>query len=280
MILQYYLVNIQTVLSDGNVLAFQWRNNISTFLMITLPFTFYKSYKNRHIYLYLSVLIFGCLLLTGSRSAMIFGTLEYIVCVVFIVIYDQSHRTRNIIIFAVLTAVVCFSMQEIFNFFKDTVSRFSLESSDMNIRLDLYKRAVQDFLSNPVFGRGIGYMGNRDIHHSAKFALCWYHSLPFQIIGSFGIVGIIAYGYQYYLRFKVLFSNLKSRFNMTIILSFFGLEMISLVNPGEFSPIPYLLILTIELIMVERCNTIRKEHKVKLKGGKAFIADNNDQTSK
>lgn len=260
MVLHHYLINMQYVLENGNVLAFQWRNNIATFLMITLPFSFYKSYKNRHIYLYLSVLSFGCLLLTGSRSAMVFGTIEYIICVISIMIYDKPHRSRNIIIFSVLTAAVCFSMQEIFDFFKDTVTRFSLESSDMSIRLGLYKRAVEDFLSNPLFGRGIAYMGNRDIHRSAKFALCWYHSLPFQIIGSFGIVGIITYSFQYYKRFKLLFSKPRSNFNITIILSFLGLQMISLVNPGEFSPIPYLLILTIELIMVEKCNIIRNDH--------------------
>ena len=38
-------------------------------------------------------------------------------------------------------------------------------------------------------------------------------------------------------------------FNMTIFLSYISLEMMSLVNPGEFCPIPYELITTLIFII-------------------------------
>ncbi len=43
-------------------------------------------------------------------------------------------------------------------------------------------------------------------------------------------------------------------FNMTVFLSYISLELMSLVNPGIFSPIPYLLIVTLFFAVVERCN--------------------------
>ena len=47
---------------------------------------------------------------------------------------------------------------------------------------------------------------------------------------------------------------------MTVFLSYISLELISLVNPGIFSPIPYLLIVTMFFAIVERCNvgTVQK----------------------
>ena len=261
MVIHHYIVNIDEVLEGNGVLAFQWRNNIATFLMIALPFPFYKSSKNRHIYLYMGVFMFLCLLLTGSRGAVTFGSVEFAMCVISVIVYDKEHRKSNILIFAVLIGICTLFLGKIFHFFSDVTNRLTFESGEFDVRLGLYRRAVEDFLSNPLFGRGIGYMGNRDIHPSKDFALCWYHSLPFQIIGSFGICGIIGYGIQYFVRFKALFRDFKSRFNITIFLSFAGLEMMSIVNPGQFCPLPYALLCVMMFVLVEKCNDIRENKK-------------------
>ena len=258
MVLHHYLIHIDIVMQGNGVLAFQWRNNIATFLMIALPFPFYKSSKNRHIYLYVGVMMYLCLLLTGSRGAFAFGSVEFAMCVISVLVYDRKNRKSNILLFAVMIGLSMLFLGKILNFFSDVTNRLTIESGEFDIRLKLYKRAVQDFLSNPIFGRGLGYMGNRDIHPSTQFALCWYHSLPFQIIGSFGIVGVIGYGIQYFTRFKVLIEDFRSRLNITVFLSFAGLQMMSMVNPGEFCPIPYALLCVMMFIVVEKCNAVRR----------------------
>ena len=73
------------------------------------------------------------------------------------------------------------------------------------------------------------------------------------MLASFGIVGAVAYAYQVYVRMSVLL-RVHSKFNYTIFLSYLGLALMSLVNPGLFSPIPYLLILTMSLVIVEKKN--------------------------
>ena len=92
-------------------------------------------------------------------------------------------------------------------------------------------------------------MGNRDVHPSKTGALCWYHCSVLQVIGSFGLIGIVAYSYQMIERLK-LFKSRNSLFGKSVFFSFLSLEFMSLVNPGVFSPL-YLFYLTVLLIIIE-----------------------------
>ena len=126
------------------------------------------------------------------------------------------------------------------------------------------ERAVEDFKSNPVFGRGIGYMGNRDIHPSKTFSACWYHSSPFQIIGSFGLVGVAAFGWQFVARCKALADRINV-YNVAITIAYVGILMMSLVNPGEFAPLPYELLVMMLFALAEQTEpkkTLNKRQKI------------------
>ena len=74
-----------------------------------------------------------------------------------------------------------------------------------------------------------------------------------QVIGSFGILGILAYGYQLFCRIR-FFIRRKSLFSKTVFMSFIALELMSLVNPGIFAP-AYLVIITILFAIVENYET-------------------------
>jgi hypothetical protein len=39
-----------------------------------------------------------------------------------------------------------------------------------------------------------------------------------------------------------------------MFISYIGLELMSLVNPGIFAPFPYLFLITLYFVMMERCN--------------------------
>lgn len=253
MIIHHYIINIETFLARPRILQFQWRNNLSTMLMLAMPFVFYMSVK-RTPYLVLGFIVYGCILLSGSRGGMLFGGIELVLCVATLIVVDKKKRKINIAILASIFILGLFSMSDMLLLLSKTLERFQSKGEN-KIRYGLYLRAIEDFKSNPITGRGIGYMGNRDIHKSVKFALCWYHSSVFQIIGSFGIIGIIAYVNQYVNRIKIFLKNRKNFFNITVFLSYIGIELMSLVNPGVFSPIPYLLIVTMYFIIINNCNT-------------------------
>lgn len=196
------------------------------------------------------MLFYGCMMITGSRGGAIVGTAEVIMCMIALLCFDKRHRVHNIIIISVGIVMFFVFFWDLIYFFRDMLLRL-LQIDDNEIRVRLMRRAVEDFLSNPVFGRGLGYFGNRDVHHSAKGALCWYHSSPFQVIGSFGIVGIAAYGYIFVARI-VYFARRNTLTNKFIFIAYIGMQLMSLVNPGLFSPVPYLLMMTLLFVIMDK----------------------------
>lgn len=256
MIVNFYIANWSTFVKSGSTLAFQWRNNASTILMLTFPFGFFLSSK-KYPFIIAGFLQYIGIMLTGSRGGTLFGTIELGICLLVFLLADKPNRKKNLILLGIIGACVLALIQPLVKFIMPVIKRFTTENS---IRLGLFSRAIDDFKSNPLFGRGLGYMGNTDVHDPAKFALCWYHSAPFQVIGSFGVAGIIAFSYQFYNRMKVLFERI-TLFNLTLFVAYAGLFMMSLVNPGEFSPIPYGMIATLFFILCDKNNKYAEQDK-------------------
>lgn len=246
-----YLSRLDELNGTFDILPFQWRNNGSTMLMLAMPFAFYLSAK-KFGWFFVGMLAYAAIILTGSRGGMIFGLVELGICFTTMFILDKRHRPIiGAIFFGCL--IVAFLMRHfLIDIVSYTIQRL-LSPTENAIRLQLIPRGIEDFKSNILFGRGIGYMGNNDVHNNAEFTLCWYHCSPIQIIGSFGITGILAYGYLIYLRIKTLFKN-PTFFNIMTFISYIGLEMMSFVNPGIFVPFPYLFLVTMYFVFMEKCN--------------------------
>ncbi len=254
----FYMVNINEVLETHDLLFMQWRNNYSTFLMLCIPFAFLRGNKKPYA-IVLGFVFYFCILLTGSRGGLVFGAVEMLMCCTLFILYDRRRRLTYIsICICIVFALLIFS-SEFISFFGSTIDRLLsaingvLIGEQQEVRYYQYRRGIEDFLNHPIFGTGIGYMGNRDVYAGADFSIAWYHCAPIQIAASFGLVGIAAYAYQFIRRIILLWKK-PTMFNMTVFLSYVSLELMSLVNPGIFSPIPYLLIVTMFFAIVERCN--------------------------
>ncbi len=267
MIIYHYIINWDAFIKTLTPLDFQWRNNVSTILMLTLPFSFYLSVK-KYPFFFLGVLQYAAILFTGSRGGILGASAELALCLFAVVYADKKNRKKTLVmVAAAVVTVIILSIKYFEDFFLPVI--FRMES--VSIRAGLMARAVEDFKSNILFGRGLGYMGNTDVHDPAKFALCWYHSAPFQVIGSFGLLGVAAFGYQFFNRMKVVWKR-TTLFNVTLFISYAGLFLMSLVNPGEFCPIPYGLLATLLFIIcdknniaAENCDNTEKEDSVKLR---------------
>ncbi len=272
MVFSYYLININEFVDRGELLYIQWRNNCSTIFMITIPFAFFMANKKSYATV-LGFIFYFAMLLTGSRAGMVFGSVEIVMCIVMFILYDKRRRLAYLIICACIlfgflafapqiTELLGYTIDRLFN----AVNGF-LMGEQNEVRAKHYARGISDFLKHPIFGTGLGYMGNRDVHASKKFALCWYHCAPIQVCASFGIIGIITFAYQFIKRIILIWRR-ATLFNMTIFLSYISLEMMSLVNPGVFCPMPYLLYVTLFMVIVEKCDgeyqekiIVRKKHK-------------------
>lgn len=254
----FYMVNINEVLETRTLLYMQWRNNYSTFLMLCIPFAFLRGNKQPYS-IVLGFVFYFCILLTGSRGGLVFGAVEMLMCCALFILYDRRRRLTYITICVCIVFALLIFSSEFISFFGSTIDRLLsaingvLIGEQQEVRYYQYMRGIGDFLKHPIFGTGIGYMGNRDVYAGADFSIAWYHCSPIQIAASFGIVGIAAYSYQFIRRMILLWKK-PTMFNMTVFLSYVSLELMSLVNPGIFSPIPYLLIVTMFFAIVERCN--------------------------
>jgi len=265
-IAEEYVDRIDEFLKNPGVLPFQWRNNASTMLMLAMPFPLYFSIKKFRFFA-VGILAYVAIMFTGSRGGLLFGFIELTICIVVMFVINKKNRKKLLIVIVGCIILLLIISPFVLELLEYTLSRF-VTVDENKIRLGMFRRGIEDFLSSPVFGKGIGYMGNSDIHKNAKFTLCWYHCSPIQIMGSFGIVGILAYGYLLFVRIRIYIKNI-SFFNTVLLLSYVGLEMMSLVNPGIFSPFPYLFMATIYFVMMEHYGgKERKEHLQDLLRGK------------
>lgn len=229
----------------------QWGNNLSAFLLLSMPFYFYKSTKSKYGTLYFLGGILCCLLLIGtfSRGGILFGLISLGLCVIATLL---CCNRKNKIIYLIICCVFAITALSIL-FATDANSYIiTIMNIDKNeARVNLFKVAIANFIKNPIFGSGIGYYG--EYYHPQKGAMYWYHSTPFQIIGSLGLVGVLAYLYQFYARVKLLY-NKKGIYTLFLFLSFISFEMMGLVNPYDFAPIPYVLLLT-EIFIISQYNS-------------------------
>ncbi|MBR4286753.1 MAG: O-antigen ligase family protein [Clostridia bacterium] len=267
MVIAHYLININLAIDKGGIFFIRWRNNISTILMITMPFTFLLGNK-KPTAIVLGFLFFLAMLLSGSRGGMVFGAIELVMCIVMFVLYDKRRRLAYVIICVCVVFGLLIFLPQITKFLNNTFVRlfnvlndFLIGGEDTETRVRHYARGVEDFLNHPILGTGLGYMGNRDIFKNKAGALCWYHCEPIQIAASFGILGIVAFVYQFIKRNMLIWKK-ATLFNMTVFLSYISLEMMSLVNPGILCPVPYLLLITLFLVIVEKCDDGETQEKI------------------
>lgn len=276
-VITYYLINLNKVLDTRALLFMQWRNNLSTILMLCMPFAFFMANKRPYAVV-LGFVFWFAILLTGSRGGLVFGSVELVMSIVMYMLYDKRRRAAYVIICVCFVfAFMAFSRQFV-SFFGSTIDRLFKAINDFMIgeesetRISHYARGINDFLNHPIFGTGLGYMGNHDVYASKKGAVCWYHCEPIQVAASFGTIGIAAFVYQF-IRRNVLLWRKATLFNMTVFISYMSLEMMSLVNPGIFCPLPYLLLVTMFFVIVEKCNEgeyqeeiiVGRKHKTKTK---------------
>lgn len=268
MVFSFYIINIDKVLDIKGLLFMQWRNNLSTLLMIIMPFPFLLANRKSYATV-LGFVYFFAILLTGSRGGMVFGGVELVMCIIMYTLYDKRRRMAYVLICGCVLFGLTVFFRQFIEIFGYTINRLVTAVSDFlmgestEIRAIHCARGINDFLNHPIFGTGLGYMGNRDVHASKEFSLCWYHCEPVQIAASLGLLGIVAYIIQF-IRRNALIWRKVTLFNITVFISYAGIEMMSLVNPGLFCPLPYLMLITMLLVIVEKCDTGEYQERISI----------------
>ena len=242
-VVNYYIRHFSELEPGSAVLYIQFRNYLTTMLVLALPmpFRFVKDDK-RHIGS--AAFMYVTLLLTGSRSGLVFGTIILFAGAYFAIMGKKKLSRANIAliaVFAAAAAVIIFSLgQTILSSRLVDGSLFPMTDS----RIMFLQQSVQDFLYNPINGIGIANMQNSSIFLGVGGSMVWYHNYFAQIIGSMGLVGVFAYGWLLRDRFRFL-KDLHSSGETMLALAYIGMLMVSMTNPGEFCPLPNELLIVI-----------------------------------
>ncbi len=253
MVYQFVFANAEIIAETNSIPYLQWSNNISTVMMFALPFPFYFG-LNRWWHMIPGYLMYGAIMLTGSRGGILFGTAEILIITIYVIFASRKHPPRLIAVGAIAVATFAmiknpFGLFELLNL--DALKKPEEFISSGEPRIILLKRSFEDFRSNVLFGRGLGYQGNVDAYDPKKGSLYFYHMMIPQIIGSMGLCGIIGYGWQFILRIRTLLRRINN-YTVCLFISYLGVFMMSQVNPGEFVPLPYSLIAVTIFIIMEK----------------------------
>jgi|GEM_PF-683168 len=291
-VVHFYYANRATYAATGSWPAFYGENNLATFMMMALPMPFWYASKRPWGFLYVMVCIpvfYGALVLCGSRGGMLLGTAE--VFLLFIVYCIASHgRIINRIAYVLCFFVFGYILYEYGPAFVTKYMKFPLlrvggqlgleyyflriqdfvTEKGIEVRTKFIARAITDFQSSLIVGKGILYKGNSDLYNGVKGTMQWYHMWFPQIIGSMGLVGVAAYASQMWCRAKAYFTH-RDALNLTLAMSAVGLWLMSQVNPGEFCPIPYALLTVIYFVLIE--NTAKEQ-------GPTYRLDDSDADGK
>lgn len=224
----------------------QWSNNISTMLMLAMPALLAR--RERRIWQYGGAfLIFAATFLAGSRGGILFVGIELVLCMLWAWRTEEEPLRRiwaRLFFWYALMGVGYFYYLLICNY------RIVLGGIEQEARFALFERSLENFKQNPLFGCGIGYLGNADLYSGKVGTVNWFHMLLPQIWGSMGICGVLAWGWQLLTR-----ARLALRLHKTpafgLALSYVGLLLMSLVNPGEFCPAPYAFLAVYIFVLLE-----------------------------
>jgi len=222
------------MLPSLRVFSHQWSNNIATMLMLSFPALFWAGEKHPPCYL-LGLAAYGAVILSGSRGGLLMASVEVVLCILYAAFGDVLKKPRRARVLQLSLSVFAVLVLGVLAFVRLVPADFI---SKYEVRRYLLERSIVDFLENPVTGVGLGSTRNLDLYPGKKGTLVWYHMFLPQIVGSMGLLGVLAWGWQLVTRARIALA-VRCTPAFFIMLCYAGLLLMSQVNPGEFCPFPY-----------------------------------------
>lgn len=232
-------------------------NAAATVILIAVPACCYLMTKTRYLSSLCAVIVFfaASLYLTGSDGCMGILAVASPFIFAFTVSKLKSAEKKHALIFAEIALLVlcaaCF-VYLLINGTDKVIEEF-LRRADSRVRIKLYLAAIDCFIKYPLTGVGLGYNDPTIFITENALQPFNFHSVFLHVLGTMGIIGIIAYAVYYTARFKIIISN-PSHFNFYVFISFVLFEAYAMIDTCEFNVIPLMSYMTLFLVCAEILN--------------------------
>jgi len=278
-----YGENLEIIGINRQTLAWGVATIVGAVVAVGIPAAMYLAKNCKFsIVAYVSALLFlAGTVLVNTRSAMIVGTVFFLICVI-ICCVKGKNRWLNRIYTIFLIAIICgallyidknvIPLNEFFGKIRDILRLDEIENDS---RIPLFKNGMEDFRSSWLFGVGFNDGGyTADIVKNNVYSRM-YHNIIIQFLGSMGIVGIAAF----FVHIKHLGEATVRRFSLDKLLLVFVPFMIigmSMVDNFFFYAnfqIIYSVFLAIAEISLEQSRAKKlSEHRASEEGRKPRVA--------
>ena len=229
-----------------------WGNGNAAALIILLCFpagAYLYIEKPNFYYFFLTRIAFVGILISTSRGGILCGIIAVVATDIYARLQMTNHRKYNLVYFgsaALLLSAAVISFDYIKPFIEFTVNRFFI-GDDLNGfssgRIELYKAAVEAFLTSPITGIGTALTVVYDVTP-------WYHSTLFDTLASTGVVGLVMFIIHMFQKYRLLFKNRKDPFVFFVFIGFICSGLYGMIDVAYYNLI-WLMMFAIILAVVE-----------------------------
>ncbi len=166
-------------------------------MCIPAPFYFVTARKRGYFFMFPAIYFLIAVFLTQSRGSILFGTVVFIACLIWVLIKTRGRVKQGVLLFSI--AIILLLMLLLFAFQGKIDALFaSLKEAgtDDSNRFNIWKRCWKTFKGNPVLGVGFydtpGFGFAYNANHGA-FMPARAHNTIIQLFATGGVVLVAAY---------------------------------------------------------------------------------------
>ncbi len=233
-----------SIIKESLILGWGMWNNVGGMLTMLLPIHFYyaSTKKRGYIFYASAILVYITIVLTLSRSSLLFATIISIICVAIICLRGDNKRLNRIITLALALACIVIAVPVIiimWDKISSILGSYLSQGLGDNGRFELYKHGFENFISHPIFGGGFDSCMEDNFGHGVEPNK--YHNTIIELLATCGIVGFGAYGYHRYQTIKLFINKKKSLPCLFLGVSVLALLLTSLLDNHIFNIYPTML---------------------------------------
>ncbi len=245
------------IVKEQVILGWAVWTTLGGMISMLMPATFYfaATAKRGWIFYLIGLLQFFCTVLSQSRGATLIGAGTLVLCMGVLCFCGRNRRVNRWITLGIILLGIAGALLLHEKLIALLQNFINMGFGD-NGRFDLWKLAFSRFVEHPIFGAGFydnGIVSDWDIQVYPHF----YHNTIMQMMGSVGILGLVAYLWHRIYTVRAVFTR-PNVYKAYLALCILSCLMFCMLDVLLFITYP-LIFYTLILLFIEKNNEVQRE---------------------